>query len=961
MTQSFIEKQFPISKLSKESYKERKSNLGQTLTGMGKWWGRKPLILVRAIILGLLMPSSDDLKKDKEIFLKILTMDKNGLLLRKNKTIPILDVYANIDEYSKNNFFEIDEKGKPIYKKGISQDEKNQIQQQAFLNLSYDNKLKYCLRPEEVKLTDPNEWKIINNHLGTTASSLEELIQELGIKKFGNVPKVGDCFAGGGSIPFESSRLGCNTYASDLNPVACILNWANLNILSKSDEDVEKLNKFRQKVYDEVEKQIVEWGVEHNELEERALSYIYCNESVCPECGYTIPLSPTWTISKKNKVVALLEKNNKLGFDIKIIQNADPIQQKQSKDTITIKNGRMICPHCHMETSISSLRGDKKSNIGKTIYGLRKWESTDIISKETDVFKERLYCIRYEDKNGNKRYITPSDKDIEREQKVLELLSERFDRWQVSGYLPKMQIEYGENTSQLIRERGWTYWHQLFNPRQLLLNGLLYEVGMNLAKTREEQIIILLGINKCSDWNSKLGTWHSGEGVENSQCTFTNQALNTLYNYGCRSFKNLKSSWMYLINNKNFNTLNYVDIKDARTINLMQNIWITDPPYADAVNYHELTEFFLAWDKKLIEKIFPVWYTDSKRALAMAGTGTTFNESMVEIYKNLTKHTTDDGYHVLMYTHQDVKVWAELALVMWLSGLQVVSAWNIATETESGGLKNGGNYVKGTVCLVLKKRVSIDVAFDDEIRDDIEIEVKRQIESMRNLDSGDNPDFTDADYILASYASAIKVLTSYKEIYGINPELELYREKVKGEVSPVEDLINFALEIANKYLIPKGFEENIWKNLSKEEQFFIKCLETETLNDYKISTYQELARGYGVNNYSDMLSNTNANENRVFTASEFGTKIFNQDSKFSKSILRFVLVAIYKARIFDDVIKAKIWLRESLNDDYWNSRQSIISILRYISSFENISNMEHWKKDSHIAMLLMGQIINDGI
>ena len=29
------------------------------------------------------------------------------------------------------------------------------------------------------------------------------------------------------------------------------------------------------------------------------------------------------------------------------------------------------------------------------------------------------------------------------------------------------------------------------------------------------------------------------------------------------------------------------------------DIWITDPPYADAVNYHELTEFFLAWDKKL--------------------------------------------------------------------------------------------------------------------------------------------------------------------------------------------------------------------------------------------------------------------------------------------------------------------------------------------------------------------------
>jgi adenine-specific DNA methylase len=43
MTTAFIEKQFPVSKVSKESYKERKANNGQALTGLGKWWGRKRL------------------------------------------------------------------------------------------------------------------------------------------------------------------------------------------------------------------------------------------------------------------------------------------------------------------------------------------------------------------------------------------------------------------------------------------------------------------------------------------------------------------------------------------------------------------------------------------------------------------------------------------------------------------------------------------------------------------------------------------------------------------------------------------------------------------------------------------------------------------------------------------------------------------------------------------------------
>ena len=72
---SFIETQFPVSLLSKESYKERKANYSQTLTGLGKWWGRKPLILVRALILGLLLPASRDAQKDRETFLTLLTMD----------------------------------------------------------------------------------------------------------------------------------------------------------------------------------------------------------------------------------------------------------------------------------------------------------------------------------------------------------------------------------------------------------------------------------------------------------------------------------------------------------------------------------------------------------------------------------------------------------------------------------------------------------------------------------------------------------------------------------------------------------------------------------------------------------------------------------------------------------------------------------------------------------------------
>ena len=85
MTQSFIERQFPVSKVSKESFKERKAVQSQTLTGLGKWWGRKPLVLVRATILGCLLPCTENAEKDMDIFLKIMGMDHEGLILRKEK------------------------------------------------------------------------------------------------------------------------------------------------------------------------------------------------------------------------------------------------------------------------------------------------------------------------------------------------------------------------------------------------------------------------------------------------------------------------------------------------------------------------------------------------------------------------------------------------------------------------------------------------------------------------------------------------------------------------------------------------------------------------------------------------------------------------------------------------------------------------------------------------------------
>ncbi|KPA18629.1 protein containing DUF1156 [Candidatus Magnetomorum sp. HK-1] len=979
LNKSFMETQFPVSKLSKESYKERKAGSNQTLTGLGKWWGRKPLVLVRATILGLLMPTTDDPKKDMEIFLKIMTMDTEGLIQRKNKNLTTKQLFENTPENEKDKYFQKQEKEFiPTFKSKLSQNEKNKLHLKIFKKMSYDEKLTLCLRPEEV---EPSEiaWKEINKHLGTKAGNLQELTQELGKRKFGKKPRIGDAFAGGGSIPFEAGRMGADAFASDLNPLACLLTWAGLNILNKNDEEIQKLKDFQEKVFDAVCEQVEEWGIENNEDGMKAKYYLYCNESKCPECKTLVPLSPNWIISKKYKVVAQLKYNEaKQNFDIRVKSNATKEEMKNASQYATIQSGNLACPHCGKTTPISSLRNDRTID-SKAVYGLRKWEKNEFIPRPDDIFQERLYCIKYIDKFDTKTwedvlkkpapatdacygtvyYISPTEKDLRRENKTIELLKKHFEIWQNKGFLPEMRIEEGYNTSQIIRERGWQYWHQLFNPRQLLIHGLFMEKVNEMAVSEDEKVLGVLGVNTLANKDSKLSIWDPSRDIGIQ--SFSNQALNTLFNFSCRSMSTNYTAWLFQLRNYPFFNVSEIITKDSRNLDANCDFWLTDPPYADAVNYHELSEFFLAWDAKQLKNIFPHWYTDTKRALAVKGTGKSFNESMVEIYSNLRKNMPDNGMQVVMFTHQDVSVWADLTYILWGAGLRVTAAWNIATETESGGLK-AGNYVKGTVLLVLRKQTSNELAFQDELYDEIKREVIGMIDSMRNLDAKDDPNFVDSDYLLASYASALKVITTYKEIDGVDLHYWLNADRSSStEENPVEELINKAKRIAYDYLIPDGIDKLIWQDLKAEERFFIRALELEMNGENRNSAYQELARGFGVTDYKEMFADLTANKVKLKTPINYATRYLGTPG-FGSTTMRKVFMGIYETSKSESTREGIHYLKNAFEDNqYYFNKKVMIELLNFIVQTEYVSHLTHWHKPAHFAKLLREALKNEGV
>ena len=190
---ALIERLFPVQKISAESYKEQMAGSGKTLTALGSYWkGRKPLILNKACILGALLPATEDALKDLEIFELLMGMDSSAMQKRIEENLPT-SKHDQIGDY---------------------------------LVLPYNEQVRLGKRPEEIgDSLFSLVWIRVNEHLGTTAKSIPELVEQIGIARYGRIPKVADVFSGSGQIPFEAARLGCDVYASDLNPVACMLTW----------------------------------------------------------------------------------------------------------------------------------------------------------------------------------------------------------------------------------------------------------------------------------------------------------------------------------------------------------------------------------------------------------------------------------------------------------------------------------------------------------------------------------------------------------------------------------------------------------------------------------------------------------------------------------------------------------------------------------------------------------------
>ena len=923
---ALIEHLFPVQKISAESFKEQMSNQGKSLTALGSYWkGRKPLILNKACILASLLPISNDQLKDLEIFELLMAMDDESMAKRIKAKIPA----------SKHH------------------------QVSELLKTSYKEQIDGAKRPEELgdDLYD-HIWSRVNEHLGTDVSSFPELIEQMGIARFGRRPKLADVFCGSGQIPFEAARLGCDVYASDLNPIACMLTWGAFNIVGASGEKYEEIQFHQETLIQQVYKEIDALNIESDTKGWLAKAFLYCSEVKCPETGWMVPIIPSLIISKGKKVIAnLIPRQSLKSYDIEI-KYASTQEEINRAKVGTIQKGEVVHspdPNTTIRFKISTIRGDYKE--GKENKNrLRLWKKGDFVPRPGDIFQERLYCIQWMKPKSNSsqyeyEFRSVTDEDLEREQKVIDYVGEHLEEWQEKGYIPDMVIERGYNTDQPIRERGWTHWHHLFNPRQLLVNGLLKKYS--LFKD------LYLSLAQAFNRSSRLCVWDPSPGVDAVGHVFYNQALNTLFNYGCRSF-NYVSNQVRLKGCKSSPCLYSKDVQihSAQDLNTENDIYITDPPYGDAVKYEEITEFFIAWLRKNPPAEFANWTWDSRRSLAIKGEDEGFRQGMIAAYRRMAELMPDNGIQILMFTHQSGAIWGDMTNIIWASGLQVTAAWYIVTETDSA-LRKGSN-VKGTIILVLRKRHSEKASFRDDIAWEIESAVKDQVDSLIGLDKqvrNHNPEglYTDSDLQMAGYAAALKVLTSYSHIDGKDMTREAEAPRQKGKKTFVDELIDFAVQTAVQFLVPGGFEKADWQKLQPVERFYLKMAEMEQQGSNTLDNYQNFAKAFKVKDFDKLMSdNSKANSARLKLSTEFKSTMMAGDSELADTLLRSLLYAIFELSKEIEIDDVLLHLMDNCSN-YLQSKPLLTKMAEYLADKrEGLINSKNYtiKEEASYARIL---------
>jgi putative DNA methylase len=572
----------------------------------------------------------------------------------------------------------------------------------------------------------------------------------------GNPPPILDPFAGGGTIPLEAQRLGLKAQASDLNPVAVLINKALIEIPPKFRNQppvfpglagtqsipwtgtaglAADVRAYGGRMRDDAERRIGHLypkATLTDGTRATVVAWIWARTVTCPNpaCGIEMPLVKSWWLAKKRGKEAfvlpslVVDTDSHSGKRVEFAISHD-ISAAPTADTDgTIGRSGATCIACESTVDLTYLR----------VQGHSGGLGARLIAVVAEGKRKRNYVrptVEHELAAEVARPIDAPDGTLSTHPQYMG--APRYGMGEISELFTGRQLVALMTFSDLVGEIRATVLNDALASG--MASGERLDLGGLDAEAYADSIATYLGfgVSKATDYHNALCAWRSDVKNEGIGHLFSRQAIPMVWDY-CEanplsaSSGNLKDQYTWIAkaitNLAPFGEAT-VTQADASTRDYTGAVVSTDPPYYDNVPYADLSDFFYVWLRRSLQSVMPGLLStmlvpkaqelvaNYLRQDGPAGAKEFFESGFRQVFDRVRRTANPDYPMTVYYAFKQAETtaegtassgWETLLEGLIRTGWSITATWPVRSEMANRMRSLGSNALASSIVLALRPR-----------------------------------------------------------------------------------------------------------------------------------------------------------------------------------------------------------------------------------------------------------------
>ena len=599
-------------------------------------------------------------------------------------------------------------------------------------------------------------------------------------------PLVVDPFAGGGSIPLEALRLGCEAFASDLNPVACLILKVMLEDIPRHGPGLaDELRQVGAEINTQAEKELADLYPKDPDGA-MPIAYLWARTVRCeaPNCGAEMPLMRSlWLCKKPKRKWALRSSIARPGGGLPRVELEifEPDSDREVANG-TVARARATCLCCgavlppeRVRTQLAAQKGGADvafDSDGNRAGGARMTAVVTLRPGEQ-----------------GRHYRLPTDADYAAVRRAQERVASILDEWERGGRqglcpVPDEPLPPIGTLGFRVQRYGMLQWGDLFTARQKVA---LVELGtvIKFIEFLEAKSMIACALNRVAMSDMSCTRWNAV--AEKMQHTFGRQALPIVWDFAevviiAEAPGNWKSGYRLIADiidtarSVESGQIQLCDATDHPLPDQAAGVWFTDPPYYDAIPYADLSDFFLTWLKRalpdnpllrdpfdmanpLSPKTGEIVQDETKLNAGRPKDRAWFEEAMAKAFAEGRRVLSEDGVGSVVFAHKTTEGWEALLSGMIRGGWTITGSWPIATEMGSRLRARDSAALSTSVHLVCRPRPA-DASIGDwaDVLRELPVRVGDWMERLQG------EGVRGADLVFACVGPALEIYSRYSGV-----------------------------------------------------------------------------------------------------------------------------------------------------------------------------------------------------